>query len=45
MRLVAPPKRITRPDGAMVGASPDLDVALQPTRPQLVEAIRKVMKG
>jgi pyruvate dehydrogenase E1 component beta subunit len=45
MRLVAPPKRITRPDGAMVGASPDLDVALQPTRAQLVEAIRKVMKG
>ncbi len=45
MRLVAPPKRVTRPDGAMVGASPELDVALQPTREQLVTAIRKVLKG
>jgi pyruvate dehydrogenase E1 component beta subunit len=45
MRLVAPPKRITRPDGAMVGASPDLDVALQPTRAQLTEAIRRVLKS
>lgn len=44
MRLVAPPKRITRPDGAMVGASPELDVALQPTREQLIMAVRKVMK-
>jgi pyruvate dehydrogenase E1 component beta subunit len=45
MRLVAPPKRITRPDGAMVGASPELDVALQPTREQLVTAIRQVLKS
>jgi acetoin:2,6-dichlorophenolindophenol oxidoreductase subunit beta len=45
MRLVAPPKRITRPDGAMVGASPDLDVALQPTREQLVGAVRAVLKS
>lgn len=45
MRLVAPPKRVTRPDGAMVGASPELDVALQPTREQLVTAIRKVLKS
>jgi len=45
MRLVAPPKRITRPDGAMVGASPDLDVALQPTREQLTAAIRAVLKS
>jgi pyruvate dehydrogenase E1 component beta subunit len=45
MRLVAPPKRITRPDGAMVGASPELDVALQPTRDQLTAAIRAVLKS
>ena len=45
MRLVAPPKRIPRPDGAMVGASPDLDTALQPTREQLTAAIRAVLKS
>src|SRR5262249_4794747 len=45
MRLVAPPKRVTRPDGAIVGASPTLDVALQPTREQLVVAIQKVLKA
>jgi pyruvate dehydrogenase E1 component beta subunit len=44
MRLVAPPKRITRPDGAIVGAAPELDVALQPTREQLAAAIHKVLK-
>lgn len=44
MRLVAPPRRITRPDGAIVGAAPELDVALQPTREQLVSAIQKVLK-
>ena len=45
MRLIAPPKRITRPDGAIVGAAPELDVALQPTRQQLVAAIHTVMKS
>lgn len=45
MRLVAPPKRVTRPDGAVVGASPELDVALQPSRSQLVGAIRAVLKS
>lgn len=44
MRLVAPPKRVTRPDGAIVGAVPDLDVALQPSREQLTTAIQKVLK-
>jgi pyruvate/2-oxoglutarate/acetoin dehydrogenase E1 component len=44
MRLVAPPKRVTRPDGAMVGAAPELDTALQPTREQLVTAIQAVLK-
>jgi pyruvate dehydrogenase E1 component beta subunit len=45
MRLDAPPIRITRPDGAVVGCLPELDVALQPTREQLVTAIRAVMKA
>ncbi|KAA2255913.1 alpha-ketoacid dehydrogenase subunit beta [Solihabitans fulvus] len=44
MRLIAPPRRVTRPDGAIVGASPELDVALQPTREQLVTAIQRVLK-
>ena len=44
MDLVAPPKRVTRPDGAVVGCSPELDVALQPSREQLVAAIQAVMK-
>jgi hypothetical protein len=29
----------------MVGASPELDAALQPTREQLVAAVRKVLKS
>ncbi|GLZ39769.1 transketolase C-terminal domain-containing protein [Actinokineospora sp. NBRC 105648] len=45
MRLTAPPKRVTRPDGAIVGAVPELDVALQPTRAQLAEAVRAVLKS
>jgi pyruvate dehydrogenase E1 component beta subunit len=43
MRLVAPPRRVTRPDGAVVGCSPALDTALLPNRSQLVEAVRRVM--
>ena len=31
MNLVAPPRRITRPDGAILGCVPELDVALQPS--------------
>jgi acetoin:2,6-dichlorophenolindophenol oxidoreductase subunit beta len=45
MHLVAPPKRVTRPDGAIVGAVPELDMVLQPTRDQLVAAIHKVLKS
>jgi pyruvate/2-oxoglutarate/acetoin dehydrogenase E1 component len=45
MHLVAPPKRVTRPDGAIVGAVPELDVALQPSREQLTTAIQKVLKS
>jgi acetoin:2,6-dichlorophenolindophenol oxidoreductase subunit beta len=43
--LLAPPARVTRPDSAVVGCSPELDVALQPTRDEVVVAIRSVMKG
>ena len=45
MRLVAPPKRITRPDGAILGFAPDLDLVMQPTRRQLATAIRQVVKN
>lgn len=45
MRLVAPPKRVTRPDGAVViGCAPELDRAVQPSREQLVSAVREVLK-
>jgi acetoin:2,6-dichlorophenolindophenol oxidoreductase subunit beta len=45
MRLVAPPKRVTRPDGAVViGCEPALDRAVQPNREQLVAAVREVVK-
>lgn len=44
MRLVAPPRRITRPEAAMVGASPELDPGLVPNRSQLVDAIKRVLK-
>ncbi|GAA4687201.1 alpha-ketoacid dehydrogenase subunit beta [Phytohabitans rumicis] len=45
MPLIAPPKRVTRPDGAVVvGCSPELDRAVQPTRPQLLAAIQAVTK-
>jgi pyruvate dehydrogenase E1 component beta subunit len=45
LHLIAPPKRITRPEAAMVGASPDLDAALLPSRQQLVTAIQQVLKA
>lgn len=44
MRLVAPPRRLTRSDGAVLGCLPELDVALQPSRDMLVTAIHDVMK-
>lgn len=45
MRLIAPPKRITRPDGAVLPFARELDLALQPTRDQLRSAIRTVAKS
>jgi pyruvate dehydrogenase E1 component beta subunit len=45
MQLVAPPKRITRPDGAILGLGPELDLAVQPNRAQLAAAVQQVIKG
>jgi pyruvate/2-oxoglutarate/acetoin dehydrogenase E1 component len=45
MRLIAPPKRITRADGAILGLGPELDGALQPNREQLAAAVRQVLKN
>jgi pyruvate/2-oxoglutarate/acetoin dehydrogenase E1 component len=44
MRLIAPPKRITRPDGAVLPFARELDLALQPTRAQIRTAIEQVTK-
>jgi len=44
MRLVAPPKRVTRPDGAVLPFARGLDLALQPTRGKLRTAIETVVK-
>lgn len=44
MRLLAPPRRVTRPDGAVLPFALALDRAVQPSRDQLTAAIRAVMK-
>jgi acetoin:2,6-dichlorophenolindophenol oxidoreductase subunit beta len=44
MSLIAPPKRVTRPDGAVLPFTLALDRAVQPSREQLVATIRAVMK-
>jgi acetoin:2,6-dichlorophenolindophenol oxidoreductase subunit beta len=44
MRLTTPPKRVTRPDGAVLPYAKGLDLALQPTRDQLRTAIQTVAK-
>src|ERR1700683_1099671 len=44
MHLIAPPKRVTRPDGAVLPFARELDLALQPTRGQLRAAIEAVVK-
>ncbi|MFD8593591.1 alpha-ketoacid dehydrogenase subunit beta [Kitasatospora sp. NPDC059646] len=43
-RLLAPPRRVTRPDGAVLPFALGLDRALQPDGEQLREAIRAVLK-
>lgn len=45
MRLVAPPKRISRPDGAVLPFARSLDLAVQPSREQLRTAIEAVVKS
>jgi pyruvate/2-oxoglutarate/acetoin dehydrogenase E1 component len=45
MRLTVPPKRITRPDGAVLPFARTLDSATQPSRAQLRTAIEEVMKA
>jgi pyruvate dehydrogenase E1 component beta subunit len=44
MRLVAPPRRVTRPDGAVLPFALALDRVVQPGHDQLVTAVRAVMK-
>ncbi|MFE4975025.1 alpha-ketoacid dehydrogenase subunit beta [Kitasatospora sp. NPDC056651] len=44
MRLLAPPRRITRPDGAVLPFAPVLDRAVQPGREQLRHALAAVVK-
>ena len=45
MHLVAPPRRVTRPDGAILGSVPELDLALQPSRQVLADTVLKVVKS
>ncbi|MGV9772533.1 alpha-ketoacid dehydrogenase subunit beta [Streptosporangium sp. NPDC003464] len=42
--LVAPPKRVSRPDGAVIPYALALDHALLPSAAQLTEAVRAVLK-
>jgi pyruvate dehydrogenase E1 component beta subunit len=42
MPLTGPPKRVTRPDGAVLPFSLELDRAVQPSREQLAAAVRSV---
>jgi acetoin:2,6-dichlorophenolindophenol oxidoreductase subunit beta len=42
--LSAPPARVTRPDGAVLPFSLELDRAVQPTREQLAAAINQTLK-
>jgi acetoin:2,6-dichlorophenolindophenol oxidoreductase subunit beta len=44
MRLVAPPKRVTRPDGAVLPFALELDRAVQPSEDQLTTAVLEVVK-
>lgn len=45
MRLTAPPRRVTRPDGAVLPFARELDLACQPTRAQLRTAVEKAVRG
>ncbi|MFI0944271.1 alpha-ketoacid dehydrogenase subunit beta [Streptomyces sp. NPDC021020] len=45
MRLTAPPRRVTRPDGAVLPFARELDLACQPTRAQVRTAVEKAVRG
>ncbi|MFD0573855.1 transketolase C-terminal domain-containing protein [Kitasatospora gansuensis] len=45
MRLIAPPRRVTRPDGAVLPFARALDLACQPTRAQLRTAVEQAVNG
>jgi acetoin:2,6-dichlorophenolindophenol oxidoreductase subunit beta len=45
MHLTAPPRRVTRPDGAVLPFAIGLDHALQPDTGQLRHAVQAVMQG
>jgi pyruvate dehydrogenase E1 component beta subunit len=45
LRLTAPPRRVTRPDGTVLPFARALDLALQPNREQLRTAIRAAAKS
>jgi pyruvate dehydrogenase E1 component beta subunit len=45
MRLIAPPRRVTRPDGAVLPFARELDLALQPNQDQLLVAVQEVAKS
>lgn len=45
MRLITPPRRVTRPDGAVLPFARELDLALQPGSGQLINAIQEIIKG
>jgi pyruvate dehydrogenase E1 component beta subunit len=45
MRLAAPPRRVTRPDGAVLPFALELDLACQPNRDQLATVTREVFKS
>jgi pyruvate dehydrogenase E1 component beta subunit len=44
MRLIAAPRRVTRPDGAVLPFALELDRAVQPSQEQLTAAVLEVMK-
>lgn len=45
MNLVAAPRRVTRPDSAVLGCISELDLTLQPNSQQLTAAIHDVVAG
>jgi pyruvate dehydrogenase E1 component beta subunit len=44
VRLASPPRRVSRPDGAVLAFAPELDKAAQPNRRLLVTAIDEVLE-